>query len=84
MGMSDLVDHHLLVDALTAEVRKLREAVAIMLPIVEATYYDEISAYAVPGSGYNHRGQHKAASQWGYKGKAFEDFKADLKPKATP
>jgi hypothetical protein len=57
---------------------KLRAALKLTWPIARATYLDERNAFAIPGSGYTHKGQHLASRTWSIRGREFDAVEAQM------
>lgn len=62
------------------EIEQLREAVRIMLPMIQEAFYDHHGAGTCPGSGYNHRVYAMISSKWGWRDdRSFKAFTDTLK-----
>lgn len=66
------------IDELEAENAKLRKAIGVAIPIVEAAFWDHYTAGNLPGSGYNHKVYHKVSAAFGWReSKTFEKWRAE-------
>lgn len=68
------------IESLKTENTRLREALEICLPIVDAAYWDHHTAGTLPGAGYNNKAQHLAGQQWGWRSSdKYTDWRKALK-----
>lgn len=56
-----------------------REVIEVCLPIIEETFWDYYTAFSLPGSGFNNKGQYKAGHTFGGGWKSEEGFESFIK-----
>lgn len=65
---------------LREQVKVMREALEVCLPVVEEAYWDQHTAGMMPGSGYCNKAQNLAGLTWGWRdSRRFSDWFKGIK-----